>query len=180
MGKLYTKSGDDGFTTLADGKRVKKSSGLIELYGALDELNVFLAHGIESLYHNQEFDFLLKQIYSIQKELFELGALLVSGEKFAISSQNISRLEEEIDNMSEKLPVLNSFILPGGGEAATRIHMARVVCRRAERVAFRLADDSSSAEMVGIYLNRLGDWLYAASRTAALISNAEEMVVEDL
>lgn len=177
MSKIYTKSGDDGMTSLANGKRVKKSSAIIELYGCIDELNSFLGYAAESLFSNQEFIVLLKQIYRIQKELFELGSHLVSEKKFTINPHNISKLETEIDAMSERLPVLKSFILPGGGECASRIYLARAVCRRAEVAAFKSVETNDNAEIVGIYLNRLGTWLYAAARTAALIVNAEEMTV---
>ncbi|MBU0743917.1 MAG: cob(I)yrinic acid a,c-diamide adenosyltransferase [Gammaproteobacteria bacterium] len=171
------KSGDDGFTSLANGKRVKKYSDIIEIYGSLDEVNVFLGYVAEALYCNQEFSDLLKQVYRIQRDLFELGSYLMSGKKFTINPQKISILEMEIDAMSERLPVLKSFILPGGGESASRIHLTRAVCRRAERIAFKLLETNDNAEIVGIYLNRLGDWLYVAARTAAFLSNEEEMQV---
>jgi cob(I)alamin adenosyltransferase len=177
MSKMYSKSGDDGFTSLTDGKRIKKSSEIIELYGCFEELNVFLGHAAESLCSHQEFIDLLKQIYRIQKELVELSLHLISGKKFAINPHNISTFEAEIDVMSERLPVLQSAILPGGSESASRIYLARAVCRRAERAAFRLLATNDNAEIVGIYLNRLGSWLYVAARTAALIANAEEMTV---
>ena len=177
MGVLYTKSGDDGFTTLSNGKKVKKSSDIIEVYGALDELAVFLAYSSEYLCQNQDFSDLLKEIYRIQKEIFNITSKIMSGDKFVVSSQDIKRLEDEIDAMTEKLPLLNSFILPGGGEGATRIHLARVVCRRAERAAFRFAEKNKNAQILGVYLNRLSDWLYSAARTAALIINAEEVLV---
>lgn len=177
MNKGYTKSGDDGFTSLANGKRIKKTGELIELYGNLDELNSFLGYAAESLCYNQNFNTLLKQIYGLQNELFEIGASLISGTKFTLHSSQIGRLEDQIDAMSLRLPILHSFILPGGGESASRIHLARAVCRRAERVAFKLSQTDANAETVGVYLNRLSNWLYAAARTAALIVNAEEMTV---
>jgi len=180
MSRIYTKSGDDGSTSLVGGKRVKKFSEIIELYGCIDELNSFLGYAAESLFSSQDFISLLKQIYRIQKELFELGSYLVSGKKFTINPHNISKLEAEIDTMSERLPVLESFILPGGGECASRIHLARAVCRRVERVAFKMVGINDNAQIVGIYLNRLGDWLYVAARTAALIVNAEEMTAIDI
>lgn len=178
MGKLYTKSGDDGFTTLLSGKRVKKYSDLIELYGAIDELGVFLGYAAESLGSHQEDSDLLKRLCCIQRELFDLSSHLVSGNKFTLNPHQIGELEVAIDQMTEKLPILKSFILPSGGESALRIHLARTVCRRAERAAFKLANSDDNAAIVGIYLNRLGDWLYAAARTAALIVNAEETLVK--
>ena len=177
MNKVYTKSGDDGFTSLGNNKRVKKHSEIIELYGCIDEINVFLGYAAECLCCNQDFSELLKQIYRIQRELFELSTHLFSGQKFAINPHKITKLEIEIDVMSEQLPILKSFILPSGGECASRIHLARVISRRAERVAFKLAETNDNAQIVGIYLNRLSDWLYTAARTAAMIVNAEEVLV---
>jgi cob(I)alamin adenosyltransferase len=180
MAKFYTKSGDDGSTSIGNnGKRVKKYSDIIELYGTIDELNVFLGYAAESLCHNQDQTEFLKKIYSIQREIFELGTHLSSGKKFAVNPHKITKLEFEIDEMSEKLPIVRSFILPGGGELALRFHMARVVCRRAERVAFKLADTMGDVEIIAVYLNRLSDWLYAAARTAAMLVNAEEILVND-
>lgn len=178
MSKVYTKSGDDGSTSLADGTRVKKCSEIIELYGSLDELNSFLGFAAESLYGNQNFVDLLKQIYRLQKELFEVGSYLISGKKFTIHPQKISKLEAEIDAMCEHLPMLQSFILPSGGESASRLHLARTICRRAERAACKLFVTHENAEIVLIYLNRLSSWLYAAARTAALVINAEEITVD--
>ena len=178
--EIYTKSGDDGFTSLASGKRIKKSSDIIELCGCLEALNVFLGHAAEFLYSRSEFTELLKQIYRIQKELFEIIFRLLSEKKFVINPHGFSDLEVGINTMSERLPILHSPILPGGGEAASRIYLAWAVCRRAERAAFRLFATNDSAEIVGIYLNRLSDWLYVAARTTALTVHAEEMTVVDV
>lgn len=178
--EIYTKSGDDGFTNLASGKRIKKSSEIIELCGCLEELNVFLGHAAEFLYSNAEFTELLKHIYRVQKELFAIISCLLSEKKFVINPHNISDLEAGVNTMSERLPVLQALILPGGGEAASRIYLAWAVCRRAERAAFRLFATNDNAEIVGIYLNRLGDWLYVAARTTALMVHAEEMTVENV
>ena len=177
MGKIYTKSGDDGTTCLLDGKRVKKYSDVIDLYGCIEELNVFLGYTIESLYKNKEFHNLSKQIYNIQCDLFELGSHLSSSGTFAINPHKISQLETEIDAMCENLPILKSFILPGGGECSLRINLARVVCRRAERSAFKLSENNKNAQIVGVYFNRLSDWLYMTARTVALILNIEETSV---
>ncbi|EKE01341.1 MAG: hypothetical protein ACD_21C00156G0008 [uncultured bacterium] len=176
MSKAYTKSGDDGFTNLGSGKRVKKYSDVIELYGCIEELNVFLGYAAEFLCHREEFHDLFRQIDRIQRELFELGEHLLSSSKFAINPHKISKLEIEMDAMSERLPVLHSSLLPGGGEDALRIHLARTVCRRTERAAFKFAENTKNAEIIGIYFNRLSNWLYAAARTAALIANVEENV----
>lgn len=176
MNKEDLRSGDDGFTNLASGKRIKKHSDLIELCGCLEELNVFLGYAAEILCKVQPFQDLFKRIYNLQRELFELSTHLLSGNRFAINPHNISKIEIEIDKMSEHLPILKSF-LPSGGESALRIHMARAACRRAERAAFKLNETIKEAEIIGIYLNRLGDWLFACARTAAAIANVEELGV---
>ncbi len=180
VNKLYSKSGDDGFTNLISGKRVKKISELVELCGNLEELNVFLGYVAESLYSNPELVVQLKQVYRIQKELFEIIFNLTSEKKFVINPHSICDLEYEINAMSERLPVLQSMILPGGGEIASRIYLAWAVCRRAERSAFRLFTTNDNAETVGIYLNRLSEWLYVAARTMAVAAGVEETTVSHL
>lgn len=177
MNKMYVKTGDDGLTSLADGKRVKKYSDIIELHGCVEELNAFLGYVAEFLCKNQECYDLFKQVHRIQCELFELGSSLLSNSRFAINPHRISQLEIEMDSMSERLPVLKSSILPSGGECASRIYLARGVCRRAERVAFKYAENDKNTQIVGVYFNRLSDWLYIAARTAALISNVEETTI---
>jgi cob(I)alamin adenosyltransferase len=177
MSKIYTKSGDDGLTTVANDRRIKKHSDLIELYGCIDELNVFLGYAAEYFCETQEFRDMFKQIYRIQCELFELSSNLLSSDIFAINPHKISQLEVEIDAMSERLPVLKSSVLPGGGECALRIYLARTVCRRTERAAFKLAETNKNAQIIGVYFNRLSDWLYTAARTSALILNVEETLV---
>lgn len=174
MTKVYTRSGDDGFTTLADGERVKKCSDIVELYGCIEELNVFLGYVVESLCTEQKFQDLLKQIYRIQGELFELAAQLQAKNRCAIDPHKISKLELEIDAISDQLPVLQSFVLPSGGEPALRLYLARAVCRRAERVAFKLVATNNNAEIIGVYFNRLADWLYVAARITAAFTNIEE------
>ena len=181
MNKIYTKLGDYGLTNLSNGKKVKKSSEIIEFYGSLDELNVFLCHVAEYLCAKYLFINLLEQIYRIQKKIFIISSSIVSEKKIIINIlEDIKQLEEEIDYMNNQLPILKSFILPSGGEIASRLHLARVVCRRAERVAFRLAaaeDKNDNAKIIGIYLNRLGDWLYVAARFTAILTNKEEIPV---
>jgi len=177
MAKIYSKSGDDGFTSLADGKRVKKHSVLIELYGGIEELNAVLGYAAEFLCHKQESSDLYRQIDRVQRELFDLGSHLLSDRKFAIKPHKISQLEIEMDAMSDRLPILSSPVLPGGGEGALRVYMARAVCRRVERAAFKLAEDNRNAEIVGVYFNRLGTWLHTVARTASLEANIEEHVL---
>jgi len=175
MAKIYTRTGDDGTTALANGKRVKKTADIIAVFGSLDELNAFLGFAAEALYTKNELQDLLKHIYQIQKDLFELGGKLASGNKFTLDPEKVARFEAEIDAMTEKLPIAKSFILPGGGEISARLHIARTVCRRAERETFKLFATDILAETVGIYLNRLSDWLYVAARYVAFVTNVEEL-----
>ena len=174
--KVYTKSGDDGTTSLANGKRVKKTAEIIEFLGSLDELSSFLGFAAEALCVNDSFDDLLRCVYVIQKEIFELGAQLSSGNKINPSPHKLTRLEDEIDAMNENLPAAKSFVLPGGGECASRFHIARAVCRRAERAAYAVISAEKSEISAGVYLNRLSDWLFTAARFAAFTANVEEMV----
>lgn len=177
MTKIYTKTGDTGTTALTNGKRVKKTSAPIELYGSLDELNSFLGFAAESLCHQDTYIDILKSIYRVQHELFTIASQVISGDKENFGLQLINKLEEEIDLFETRLPVLKSFILPGGGESSVRLHLARSVCRRAERVAFKLLDENKNAAIVTIYLNRLGDWLFVLARYVAFLGNIEETTI---
>lgn len=181
MFKIFSANGNQGMTTLSNGEKVAKTSELIELYGNLDELNSFIGWCTEPLhddsYQSPEYNFLLKQLYAIQKQLFVLGGQILEG-KMIVSEQYTKQLEEVIEAISNKLPSINSFILPGGGEVASRLHIARAVCRRAERMAFRAYEKKhKNAVVVGAYLNRLGDWFFVAARFSAFVSNVEEITV---
>jgi cob(I)alamin adenosyltransferase len=177
--KNFSSNGNHATTTLADGEKVAKTCELIELYGNLDELNSFTGWCAEALqgdnYQDEEHRFILKYIYTIQRQLFKLGQQLTD-KKMLISEQHTKQLEEIIEAISNKLPAINSFILPGGGEVASRLHMARSVCRRAERAAFRAYEKKhKNAEIVGAYLNRLSDWFFVAARFSTFVSNVEEI-----
>jgi cob(I)alamin adenosyltransferase len=177
MGKTYTKKGDDGTTQLTNGKRVKKSCETIELYGLLDELNSFLGFAAESLCHERHFAIPLKSIYRVQRELFSLANNVISGDKYNFGLQLTAALEEEIDHFEAGLPIMSSFVLPGGGESSVRLHLARSVCRRTERFAYKLTASLKNAEIIAVYLNRLGDWLYVLARYIAFESSIEETTV---
>lgn len=177
MNRIYTRTGDDGTTLLVNGKRVKKTSELIEFYGTLDELNSFLGFAAESICEQREFVMPLKSLYRIQKELFSLSNTVISGEKLNLGLPLVNKLEEEIDYFQKELPILKSFILPGAGEGSARLHLARSVCRRAERAAFRVVPSIKNLEIVAIYLNRLSDWLFVLARYVAFVLNIEEHTV---
>jgi cob(I)alamin adenosyltransferase len=172
LNRIYTRAGDAGRTRLASGAEVSKSSGRVEAYGAVDEANACLGLARLHTSTDAELDAMLGRI---QNELFDLGADLATPDTEAtrawalrmIDSQ-VERLEREIDQLNATLPELTSFILPGGGAAAAHLHLARTVCRRAEREAVRLAESGEEVSGPGLrYLNRLSDFLFVAARHAA-------------
>lgn len=165
--KIYTKTGDRGDTGLFGGPRVRKDDPRIEAYGAVDELNAALGLArCEPL--DEPLDSLLA---SIQNELFELGAELATPDPqrlgtHTIAAAHIARLEAAIDQYEAKLEPLKAFILPGGTRSAALLHLARTVCRRAERRLVTLADREAISADLMIYLNRLSDLLFVLARLA--------------
>ncbi len=174
--KIYTKTGDGGETSLFNGERVSKDALRIESYGTVDELNSLLGL-CRSLNTVQEVDSRLERI---QNDLFVLGTDLASpegtrsGRVRRLSKEQVTRLEQEIDGIDPRLEPLTGFILPGGTRTAATLHVARTICRRAERLAVRL----SAAEQVNphaiVYLNRLSDFLFTLARLVNSISNTPE------
>ncbi len=164
--KIYTKTGDKGFTSLIGGTRVPKYDLRIEAYGTVDELNSYIG-----LIRDQEIDTHDKQVLSqIQDRLFTVGATLAADpdrSKMVIPdlhTEDIELLEQEMDTMDKLLPPLRHFILPGGDNTVSFCHIARCVCRRAERLSVHLAEESKVEEKVNIYLNRLSDYLFVLAR----------------
>lgn len=165
--KIYTKTGDDGSTGLLGATRVRKDDLRIEAYGTVDELNAVLGIA-RSQPVEPEADALLG---SIQDELFAVGSALADprpGGKYhdAVGPELAARLEGEIDRMEADLPALTRFILPGGSPASAQVHLARTVCRRAERLVVRLAHRPGEhvPGAILVYLNRLSDLLFVAAR----------------
>jgi len=164
--KIYTKTGDKGFTSLIGGTRVPKYDLRIESYGTVDELNSYIGmirdHDI-STHHKT----ILKEI---QDRLFTIGASLASDPEKSkmkipdLHLVDIELLEQQIDEMNDVLPDLKHFILPGGDEAVSFCHISRCVCRRAERIAVHLSEESFVDDKVIIYLNRLSDFLFVLAR----------------
>jgi len=156
--KIYTRTGDLGQTSLFGGTRVAKSDPRIEAYGTVDELSSFLG----AITGNDE-------IGAIQSDLFEIGAHLASPgtSRFpGVETSRIEDLERAIDAMERELTPLTTFVLPGGSAAAAQLHVARTVCRRAERRVVALEDDSPATQSTITYLNRLSDYLFVAARFA--------------
>jgi len=169
--KIYTKVGDKGSTLLATGERVLKTSTRIEAYGTVDELNAFVGVLGDELRVSKGCDSILSQLHTIQNELFDIGGELATPSKHlditkqqVVTAASVKRLEDEIDIMNAGLPPLANFVLPGGHRANSAAHVARTVCRRAEREVFRLAEKEEVREDVRIYLNRLSDWFFVAGR----------------
>lgn len=176
--KIYTKTGDKGTTALYGGLRLSKGDLRIEAYGTVDELNSFV--GLVATYmEEEEYKDLLQ---NIQSRLFDIGANLaaVPGKKNLILPEvpeaSIVLLETYIDKISVYLPELKYFILPGGNQAAAVCHIARTVCRRAERCVVRLADHEEVKPELVRYLNRLSDFLFILARKLAIDANAAEIV----
>jgi cob(I)alamin adenosyltransferase len=164
--KIYTKTGDKGFTSLIGGTRVVKHHIRIESYGTIDELNSYIG-----LIRDQDIDVHDKEILKhIQDRLFTIGSSLASDPEKSrmiipdLRLDDIEILEKEMDIMNENLPELKHFILPGGNIAISFCHIARCVCRRAERITVHLAEESKVDEKVNIYLNRLSDYLFTLAR----------------
>jgi cob(I)alamin adenosyltransferase len=164
--KIYTRTGDDGTTSLFSGGRVSKTNLRVEAYGTVDELNSILGLA-RALKPHPGTDSLLN---AVQNQLFHLGADLATPLDAAASwvvrmdAETVAWLENRIDDLTVALPPLKNFILPGGTPAAAQIHVARTVCRRAERIAVALQELEPLGEHVIHYLNRLSDFLFTLAR----------------
>ena len=164
--KLYTRTGDDGTTGMPGGRRVAKNDGRIVAFGEVDETNALI--GLAAARCKD--DHLVATLRKIQSDLFVLGANLAGAQAdkqdVAIGESHVLQLEGWIDVACEQTPPLNCFVLPGGSEMAAALHVARAVCRRAERAAVALAQTESVEQAVLLYLNRLSDLLFALARQA--------------
>mgnify|MGYP006083610961 FL=1 len=172
LNKIYTKTGDEGKTSLGNGDRVNKHSLRVDAYGTVDETNATV--GLARL-HTKDIS-ITTQLSAIQNDLFDLGADLCrpnheddaksTHRPLRINSKQVKRLENEIDSMNNALKTLKSFVLPGGSALAAHLHLCRTVSRRAERLTFALSETESVNEIAVKYLNRLSDWFFVASRIA--------------
>lgn len=175
--KIYTKTGDSGTTGLFGGDRVPKSHYRVEAYGTVDELNAYMGM-VRDQEVNQKRSTILTDI---QNTLFTIGADLATAKEAdkaklpKLSEEDIKRLENEIDHMEESLPAMQHFILPGGHISTSFCHIARCVCRRAERLCVALNQKESVNPLVIKYLNRLSDYLFVLSRTVSQELEVEEV-----
>ncbi|ALI98117.1 cob(I)yrinic acid a,c-diamide adenosyltransferase [Rufibacter tibetensis] len=176
--KIYTKTGDKGETSLIGGTRVKKSHLRIEAYGTVDELNSFLG-----VVRDQEVNQNRQQLFSeIQDRLFTIGSTLATDpvkegkvQTPDLHLSDIQLLEEQMDLLDEQLPPLRNFILPGGHQAVSFCHVARTVCRRAERLVIALQEESYVDDLVVQYLNRLSDFLFVLCRAMSFELGVKEI-----
>jgi cob(I)alamin adenosyltransferase len=177
--KIYTKTGDKGTTSLIGGTKVSKSHIRIESYGTVDELNSWVGLIIDQLTDQPSRDTLRE----VQDRLFTIGSSLACDPEKEpklkipdLKDSDVMRLEKEIDRMNEVLPEMKSFVLPGGVTAASYAHVARCVCRRAERVCVAMLDEGMEIDgLVLQYLNRLSDYLFVIARYIVHIHGAEEI-----
>ncbi len=163
--KIYTRTGDKGETSLFGGSRIAKNDPRIEAYGTIDELNSFLGIARAS-WPASPID---AQLQRVQSDLFDIGAYLAAPgtERFrSVDAHRIEELEQGIDAMEAELQPLTTFIVPGGSPAAAELHVARTVCRRAERRVVALEESSAEMQTTIAYLNRLSDFLFVAARVA--------------
>ena len=172
LSKIYTRTGDDGTTGLGDGLRVDKDSLRVESFGTVDELNSLIG-----LVLTADIDDSVRVCLTrTQHELFDLGGELCMPGFTLIPDDFISQMESDLDHFNADLPPLKDFILPGGSEAAARCHLARTVCRRAERLLVSLARVEDVNEASLRYLNRLSDLLFVIARVLARANGGSEVI----
>lgn len=171
LSKIYTRTGDKGSTGMADGSRIEKDSPRIAAMGDIDELNSVIGVVISECEDGE----VREMLVTIQHDLFNLGAQLSMPEYQQITEQRVSWLEQCLDRMNEELSPLKEFILPGGGKAAAHCHLARAMCRRAERTIVSLARESEISEQVLAYINRLSDLLFVGCRVLSREAGAQEV-----
>lgn len=171
LSKIYTKVGDKGSTLIATGEKLLKSNIRIEAYGTVDELNAVVGVLRDTIESDQRVSDIVKALIQIQNELFDIGGelsvpldVLNVNVQQVVAISDVERLEQEMDAFNEKLPPLENFVLPGGHIANSTCHLARTVCRRAERTVVRMSEQDAVRDEVRIYLNRLSDWFFVVSR----------------
>ena len=186
ISKVYTRTGDSGNTALVGGQRLSKDDIRIEAYGEVDELNAIIGgckHEIDSrIDKHKELKSISSILYRVQHELFNLGTTLatlpedLNNKLPCIRDLDIKRLEDEMDQFNNDLPILHSFVLPGGSNINIWLHKARTICRKAERRCVKLSKSSDLEPNVICYLNRLSDALFVWSRWVNYIQDFEENV----
>jgi cob(I)alamin adenosyltransferase len=186
--RIYTRTGDEGKTSLFGGQRISKDATRIEAYGTVDELNAFIGLARQSAHDLaascKGLGRLVEVLQRIQSELFKLGSMLARLEKDfqtgqpALTETDVEQLEKEIDSISTDLPVLRHFVLPGGSRLNAELHICRTLCRRAERSCVRLEREENGSLLPIRYLNRLADALFVWSRWANHVLGEQEILWE--
>lgn len=187
--KIYTKVGDKGQTMLASGEKVPKSHVRIDAYGTVDELNSIAGSLRDELREElaggsaEKLSYVYDRLETIQQELFDVGGELATPsdvldvtKQQVVTGDDIERLEQEIDAMNEALPPLKNFVLPGGHKLNSVAHICRTVCRRSEREIVKLRETETIRDEVQMYVNRLSDWFFVASRYLSKILEVEEIL----
>ena len=172
LSKIYTRTGDDGTTGLGDGTRVGKDSARVNAYGTVDEANSSIGVVLAA----QVPDNIRALLTTVQHQLFDLGGELCIPGHAAINAEDVDALERQLDQYNEALPPLKDFILPAGGEAAARCHLARTIVRRAERETVTLARHDAVRPEAIRYLNRLSDLLFVLARVLARADGQGEVL----
>lgn len=181
--KIYTKTGDKGETSLFTGERVPKNDHFIQAIGTIDECNSAIGAANAHIPKEETFKAVIDQLEIIQHALFDLGAAVATPrtkaanskiEKTRFDEEETTLLEQWIDEMTQELPPLKTFILPGGHPSGAMLHLARSICRRAEREIIPLTGHADVSESVFVYLNRLSDYLFTVSRYMNHLTNTQE------
>ncbi len=179
LSKIVTRTGDDGTTGLGDGQRLAKNSRRVEAMGSVDETNSLLGLVCAELdLSHAESRQMAEALQKMQNDLFDLGGELAMPGFQLISDNHIERLENWVEEFNADLPPLKNFILPGGSKAASYCHLARSVCRRAERVVVGLGHEDAINQELQRYLNRLSDLLFVFARRIARLNGGEEILWE--
>lgn len=172
LSKIYTRTGDDGTTGLANGERVEKTDQRVEAYGTVDEVNSVIGMVLA----DTELDARIRStLTKVQHDLFEAGAELSLPDYRALGPEHTATLEAALDELNGELPPLKEFILPGGNRSAATCHLARTICRRAERDVLHVAKQADVNPCLLSYLNRLSDYLFVAARIEARRDGGEEV-----
>ena len=179
--KIYTKTGDNGTTSLIGGERVKKYDLRVEAYGSVDELTAFIALLSDVLSEDERTEHITSELAAIESQLMSVAALLAVGKggegKIApVADERVEELERAIDAMQAEIPAITKFTIPGGHRTVSLCHICRTVCRRAERAALRAAEVTTVDESVFRYLNRLSDYLYNLGRLLTERLHVEEIL----
>ena len=184
INRVYTRKGDSGQTALVGGQKVPKNDLRIDAYGTVDELNAYVGAARQTLLESAATTPLARKLLRVQHELFNLGSILatlpedVHPKQPRVTNADVEALEKDIDESNDSLPALRSFVLPGGHRANTDLHIARTVCRRAERLCVALAKQADVDEAAIAYLNRLSDALFVWSRYATALLGVDETLWE--